>query len=307
MINSTSNLRKASRRKAKIRLGISGPSGSGKTITALMIAYGITGTWDNIAVIDTESNSADLYANHTVKSGKKDFKIGEFNVLPLRPPFTPERYIDAIQDCEAAGMEVIIIDSSSHEWNGEGGIIEMVDNLKKSGNGGNAFTAGWSEATPRHNKFVQAMLSSPSHIIACMRSKVDYVLEANEKGKMVPKKMGLAPVQREGLDYEFTTHFDLNQHHMAKAMKDRTGLFIGRADEVPTVETGNKILQWCESGVDVPSELEAAIKQVKTCQTLNELKLLVKGFPKHILENDSFISAGKEHQDLVASKTNSNA
>lgn len=305
MTGSQSNLRKASRRKAKIRLGISGPSGSGKTITALLIAYGITGTWDTIGVIDTESNSADLYANHTVKSGKKDFKIGEFNVLPLRPPFTPERYIEAIQDCENAGMEVIIIDSSSHEWNGEGGVIELVDHLKKSS--GNAFTGGWSEATPRHNKFVQAMLSSPAHIIACMRSKVDYILEANDKGKMVPKKMGLAPVQREGLDYEFTTHFDLNQHHMAKAMKDRTGLFIGKADEVPTVETGKKILEWCESGVEAPSEVDQAIAKLKGCQTVNELKLLVKGFPKHILENDSFINAGKEHQQTLPKTAPANA
>lgn len=306
MINSQSNLRKASRQKAKIRLGISGPSGSGKTISALLIAYGITGSWDNIAVIDTESNSADLYANHIVKSGKKDFKIGEFNVLPLRPPFTPARYIDALHDCQDAGMQVIIIDSASHEWNGEGGILQMVDDLKASGDR-NAFTSGWSKATPLHDTFVQAMLNSTAHIIACMRSKVDYVLEANDKGKMVPKKLGLAPVQREGLDYEYTTHLDLNLQHFATPMKDRTGLFIGKPLEVPSVDTGKKILEWCESGIEAPDEIAMAIAKIKSCQSLNELKLLVKGFPKHILENDSFISAGKDHQSAISKTQTANA
>ena len=142
------NLRQAERKQAKIRLALQGPSDSGKTYSALLLAFGITGTWEKIVIIDTENSSADLYAD-----------LGAYNVLPLTQPYTPERYIQAIHQCESEGMEVIIIDSISHEWEGQGGILAIHGNMP-----GNSFT-NWNKVTPRHNAFIQSMLLSPSHII----------------------------------------------------------------------------------------------------------------------------------------------
>ncbi|HKR03497.1 MAG TPA: AAA family ATPase [Bacteroidia bacterium] len=294
-------LRKATRQKAKIRLGLSGPAGSGKTASALLIAYGLTQDWNKIALIDTENNSADLYANHTLESDGRKFTIGEFQVLPLEKPYSPERYIEAIKECEVEGIEVIIIDSISHEWNGSGGVMELVDTLKASSNSKNAFTNGWSEATPRHNKFIEAMLSSKCHIIGCMRSKVDYVLESIEKnGKIiqVPKKVGMAPIQREGVDYEFTIHFDLNLNHYATAMKDRSGLFAS-GGFVPSEKTGQNILQWCESGLDVKAEVVTAIDKLAKCDSVEDLTLLKETLPIYVIENADFIKAAKERYNQV--------
>jgi len=224
-------IRKSERRQVKIKLGIQGPSGSGKTFSSLLIAYGLTGNWSKIAVIDTENYSADLYAH-----------LGNYNVLTLSAPFTPERYIEAIKICEEAGMEVIIIDSVSHEWEGVGGILETHSNMM-----GNSFT-NWSKLTPRHNAFIQALLQSPAHIIASIRAKQDYVL--NERnGKYVPEKVGLKGVTREGMDYEFTIVFDLDIKHYASATKDRTGLFMDKPHFVITDKTGERIKSWCVTTV----------------------------------------------------------
>ena len=220
------DLRQASRTQAKIKLALQGCSGSGKTMSALFLAYGITNNWSKIAVIDTENGSADLYAH-----------LGNYNVLPLSEPHTPETYIEAISACEKAGMEVIIIDSISHCWDY---LIEFHGNMQ-----GNSFS-NWSKITPRQNDFTQKMLSSPCHIIATMRTKQDYVL--NEKnGKMIPEKVGLKAVQRDNVDYEFTVVLDIDIKHHAIASKDRTGLFMGRPEFVITPNTGKEILSWCNS------------------------------------------------------------
>ncbi|HYQ59127.1 MAG TPA: AAA family ATPase, partial [Draconibacterium sp.] len=194
-------IRKAQRKEAKIKLALQGPSGSGKTMSALLLASGIT-EWNKIAVIDTENHSADLYAH-----------LGEYNVLQLSSPFTPERYIKAIEACEKAAMDVIIIDSITHEWDGSGGILDQHGNMA-----GNSFT-NWSKITPRHNAFVQKILQSNCHIIATIRSKQDYVL-TDKNGKMVPEKVGLKGVTRDGMDYEFTLVFELDLKHNAIASKD---------------------------------------------------------------------------------------
>ncbi|HWB62135.1 MAG TPA: AAA family ATPase [Chitinophagales bacterium] len=298
-------LRKATRKKAKIRLGISGPSGSGKTISSLLMAFGLTGSWDKIAVIDSENNSADLYANHIVISDGKKFTVGEFQTLPLNPPYSPERYIEAIKACEDAGMEVIIIDSISHEWGGTGGILEIVDSLKNASNSKNAFTNGWDKASPRHNDFIEAMLGSKCHIIGCMRSKVEYVMESVERnGKtiQVPKKMGMAPIQREGVDYEFTIHLDLNLNHYATAMKDRSGLFT--ESFVPSVRTGQTILDWCESGQDTEAETIGAVEKLKNCDTVEELTDFKSTLPAYVISDARFIAAGKQrYNEIVKPKT----
>ncbi len=240
-------LRKSERKKAKIRLALQSPSGAGKTMSALLIAKGMTGgNWNKIAVIDTENNSSDLYAH-----------LGEFNVLQLDAPFTPEKYMKAIEACENAEMEVIIVDSVSHEWES---ILSIHSNMT-----GNSFT-NWGKVNPRHNAFVQRMLQSKCHIIGTIRSKQDYVL-AEKNGKYVPEKHGLKGVTRDGMDYEFTVVLELDLSHNATSTKDRTGLFMGNPPFIPTEETGKIILDWCNEGTDLPT----IKKKIKACKTLEEL------------------------------------
>jgi hypothetical protein len=223
--------KKAERKQAKLRLGLVGPAGSGKTFSALQIASGLGG---KVAVIDTERGSASLYSD-----------LLDFDVAEMEPPYTTQKYITYLQEAEKAGYDVIILDSITHAWAGEGGLLEEVD--KRAGaNRGNSFTA-WREVTPMHNRFIDAMLNCKAHLIATMRSKTEYVLEQNSQGKQVPKKVGMAPIQRDGMDYEFTVVFDLSQDHIATASKDRTSLFDGQAF-TPSAETGEKLKEWLESG-----------------------------------------------------------
>lgn len=228
--------RAAERKKAKLRLGLVGPSGSGKTYSSLLIAKGIGG---RIALIDTENGSGDLYA------GMKD--IPQYDISTMSAPYTVEKYLDAIKEAEQAGYSVIIIDSLSHAWAGEGGLLDKQGKIADSGRG-NSYTA-WRQVTPLHNQLIEKMLTSPCHIIATMRTKVDYVVEADSKGKQVPKKIGLAPIQREGMDYEFTVVFDIDLNHNAQVSKDRTASFDGQIFK-PGEETGSTLKAWLDTGSD---------------------------------------------------------
>lgn len=226
---------KAVRKRAKARIGICGPAGSGKTMSALKLAFGIVGPGGRIAVLDTENESASLYAH-----------LGDYDVDVIKPPFTVEKYINGIREAERLGYDLIIIDSLSHAWAGTGGILEFVDAKCESARG-NKF-AGWREATPRHNSLVDAMLQSPMHVIATMRSKTEYILVDDDKGKKIPKKVGMAPVQREGMDYEFSLVFDVDQErHIATSSKDRTEIFDGFFGKL-TEEHGKSIREWLDSG-----------------------------------------------------------
>ena len=228
--------RTAERKKAKLRLGLVGPSGSGKTYSSLLIAKGIGG---RIALIDTENGSGDLYA------GMKD--IPQYDISTMSAPYTVEKYLEAIKEAEQAGYSVIIIDSLSHAWAGEGGLLDKQGKIADSGRG-NSYTA-WRQVTPLHNQLIEKMLTSPCHIIATMRTKVDYVVEADSKGKQVPKKIGLAPIQREGMDYEFTVVFDIDLNHNAQVSKDRTASFDGQIFK-PGEETGSTLRAWLDTGSD---------------------------------------------------------
>lgn len=229
--------RKAERKQVKLKIGLSAPSGAGKTYSALLIAYGICGDWEKVAVIDTENRSAELYSD-----------LGGYSVCPIVPPFTPQKYIQAIHEAVAAGFEVLIIDSLSHAWSGEGGLLEMKDKAASNSKSGNSFTA-WRDISPEHNRLVNAILQSNIDVIVTTRAKSDYVV-SNDNGKTTVKKVGLAPVFREGLEYELTTFFDLSQDHTATASKDRTKLFDG-IDFVPTVETGKSLAAWRDGGAVV--------------------------------------------------------
>lgn len=251
-------LRKAQRKQAKIKLALSGTSGSGKTYSALLLASGMT-EWSKIAVIDTENNSAHLYAH-----------LGDYNVLQLTKPFTPERYIKAIEKCESKKMDVVIIDSITHEWDGSGGILDLHGNMA-----GNSFT-NWAKLTPRHNAFVQKILESPCHIISTIRTKSDYTL-TDKNGKMVPEKVGLKGIQRDGIDFEFTIVFDLDIKHNAVASKDRTGLFMDKPEGVITPEYGKRILQWCDAGVG----MDEVIRQIQSATTVEKLREIYNSYPEY--------------------------
>jgi len=283
-------LRNAERRQAKIKMGLQAPSGAGKTYSALLLAYGLINDWSKIAVIDTENHSADLYAH-----------LGNYQVLALEQPFSPERYIQAIEVCEKAGMEAIIIDSISHEWESTGGILDIHGAMM-----GNSFT-NWAKVTPRHNAFVQKILQSSCHIVATIRSKQDYVL-SEKNGKMVPEKIGLKGVTREGLDYEFTIVLELDLKHQATATKDRTQLFMDKPSFIITPDTGKMIKQWCLSGSETVllpvlsmEELREMIYHSVTVEGLSSLyrtypqtsKLLIPEFNKRKQEilNSNLLTA----------------
>lgn len=234
-------IRKAQRKKAKLRLGIAAPSGAGKTYSALLLAFGMGG---KVGVIDTEHGSADLYAD-----------LGDYDIIAIEAPYTVPKYLQAIKAFEAAGYTTIIIDSLTHAWAGDGGLLDKQGKIADSGKA-NGFAA-WRTITPEHNALVEAMLKSPCHVIATMRAKQEYVLETNERGKQTPKKVGLAPVQRDGMEYEFTVMLDIDMAHVASASKDRTSLFDGRYFKV-SQDTGAELLAWLESGEELPQKVSMA-------------------------------------------------
>jgi len=231
-------LKKASKKQLKIKVALNGSSGSGKTTSALLIAYGLCNDWGKIAVIDTENRSSELYVGMQVNN----LTIGEFNTIQLSAPFSPEKYIDAINLCvRTPEIEVVIIDSMSHEWEGIGGILDIHNNMT-----GNSFT-NWGKLTPRHNKFIGTIVDANKHIIGTFRSKQDYVM-SEKNGKQVPEKIGLKAVTREGVDYEFTLCFDIDIKHNANTSKDRTGLFMDKPEFVITEQVGIDLQKWCNTG-----------------------------------------------------------
>lgn len=239
---------------------LAGPSGSGKTLGALLIATGLGG---KIAVIDTERGSASLYSD-----------TAEFDVLELTPPFSPDHYIEAIHAAEDAGYDVLVIDSITHEWNGSGGVLEIVDSLARSKFKGNSYAA-WNEGTPKHRAFIDAMLQSSLHIVATMRTKAAYV-EGERNGKKTIEKVGTAPEQRDGIEYEFTAVLDISlDSNIACATKDRTRLFsnpkkLGKED-------GEKLRNWLDSAADRVDEnagkLADHLAAIDAASNLDELKL----------------------------------
>jgi hypothetical protein len=256
-------LRKATRKKAKIRLGLSAVSGGGKTYSAILIAKGLCGDLSKVAVIDTENGSADLYAH-----------LGDFNVLPLTAPFTPERYIDAIRSCEQSGMEVIIIDSISHEWDGKGGCLEIVESL-----GGKY--QDWAKVTPRHQSFIEAILFSSCHVITTVRRKQDYEM-IKDGNKIKIEKGGLREITREGFEYELTANLEMDTRHNATASKDRTGLFLDKPAFVPSEQTGKLIAKWCDEGEDVQEIDHSWYEGIDACNTQKELVSFYNSHKKDI-------------------------
>ena len=240
---------RAERKRAKARILIEGPSGSGKSYSAIRLAKGIGG---KIAAIDTEHGSLSMYSD-----------LGEFDVMELSAPFSPDRYCAAIREAEQAGYDVLIIDSITHEWSGEGGCLDIKDKLP-----GVSDWAKWAKLTPMHQRFIETMLQSPLHIIATVRSKTEWTLDENK-----PKKVGTSPQQRDGMDFEFTMVFSVQAgNHVASVTKDRTAQFDGYL-EVISETTGKRISDWLGSGAEAPTDPNAELReQIKAARTAAGIK-----------------------------------
>ncbi|MGD1318675.1 AAA family ATPase [Chryseobacterium sp. 2R14A] len=274
-------LRQSERRQAKIKMALQGSAGAGKTFSALLLAQGLTnGDLSKVAIIDTENGSADLYAH-----------LGNYNVVSLKPPFTPQQYVDAIDLCIKENMSVIILDSISHCWDY---LLDYHSSLT-----GNSFT-NWAKIKPLEKLFVDKILQCNAHVLATMRTKQDYVLNQKD-GKFIPEKVGLKAVQRDGLDYEFTLVFDIDIKHFAISSKDRTEIFMGKPEFKITPETGKIILEWCNSGkksegnsintsasIEIPQQIqhidateEEVYNAIQDCNSVPELLTLYRQFPQY--------------------------
>lgn len=235
---------KVTRAKSKARIALTGPSGAGKTLSALYLAYGIAGDWGRVALIDTEHGRARFYAN------RDDLQTGEFLYAPMDAPYTPDKYVDYVRSAAQAvgGDGVVIVDSFSHAWDNEGGVLSIKSEIAKQ-QGKNDYTA-WDEAGKIQNNLVNTILSAPCHTIVTMRAKMAYAMEVNERGKTVPVKIGLAPVQRENTEYEFDMVFQLDRQHRASLSKDTT--FLDGWEGVITPALGASLGEWLSKGVELP-------------------------------------------------------
>lgn len=293
----------ATKQQAKLRLALIGLAGSGKTFSALSVATHLV-PGGKIAVIDTERGSASLYADRFT-----------FDVLDLER-HGPEDYCEAIEAAEQAGYDVVVIDSLSHAWAGKDGALEQVDKIARREGRSNNFTA-WRDVTPKHNRLVDTMLSCRCHLIATLRSKMEYVLEKDEKGKSVPRKVGLAPIQREGLDYEFTIVGDMNLNHELIVSKSRcSAIPVGDIIDRPGEKLACTLREWLSSGAPpvqklapTPGPVAAAMSDafaaylaaMESAATLAELDRVAtgpgrpaRGTPEHAKATATYLARRKQ-------------
>lgn len=278
---------KAERKKSKLRLALTGPSGSGKTYGALLIGKGLGG---KIAVIDTEKGSAALYSH-----------LVDFDVLDLEPPYTPERYRQAVKLAVDNGYSVVIIDSITHEWSGSGGCLELNDEIAKAKYRGNTWSA-WNDTKARHRAFIDDLLACPAHIIVTMRSKTE-TAQAEVNGRKQVQKLGMKAEQNDGIEYEFTTVLDLiHDGNFAQPSKDRTGLFPPNGNPFKlSIETGQKLVEWLESGVDMNLERlkKAEALKDKMLEKINEADTneRIEEMRKYV--NEKFVEYPQLLSDLI--------
>jgi energy-coupling factor transporter ATP-binding protein EcfA2 len=277
-------LKQSKRQNVKLRLGISGASGFGKTHSALLLAFGMTQDWTKVAVIDTENSSASLYSN-----------LGNFNVLDLSAPYSPERYIEAIELCEKSEISVVIIDSITHEWQGTGGCLQIHEQL------GGRFQ-DWAKITPRHQAFIDKILQSKCHIITTTRRKIDYSLDIGSNGRTQVVKHGTKEITREGFEYELTVNFELvNDQHLAKASKDRTNLFSNSPEFVITSKTGEKLLKWCNAE---PVTVRDIVDRINNSLSVSELTKLYNDNPSFQQGLQSQFRSKKEQLEKLSNPQN---
>lgn len=230
--------KKATKAQAKLRAAVFGPSGAGKTFTSLRVATGLAGDGGRIAVIDTERGSASKYADRF-----------SFDVLELEDQ-SIDGYVAAIREAGAAGYTVLVIDSLSHGWQT---LLEEIEKLAKAKYRGNTWSA-WSEGTPLQRRLVQAILAYPGHVLATMRSKTEWTTVDDGRGKKSPQRVGLAPEQGKGVEYEFDLLVEISTEHIANVIKDRTGKFQDKLLEKPGEQFGRELAAWLADGDPTPAK-----------------------------------------------------
>ncbi|QKN78667.1 AAA family ATPase [Bacillus pumilus] len=273
----------AQRQKEKAIVGFIGPSGSGKTAGALLVAYGMMREaypkasdeeiWSKIGVVDTEHRRAKLYANLQFD----EILIGSFKHIDFTPPYTTERYQMAVEAIKNAGAEVVVIDSLSHNWQGEGGIVETHGSMS-----GNSFQ-NWGKLAPETTKLIKTLTQNDVHILATLRTKTEYVVEADNNGKMAPRKVGTKPVQKDEMEYEFMLNFTIGIDHMAETSKDNTRMFEGSSIKL-NPDIGRKLYKWLELGIDVKAE-----EEIERIGLITHIKTLIE-------DNDEAVQMIEEFQ-----------
>lgn len=252
----------AERTQARLRLAIEGPSGSGKSYTALRLAMRLAklrkeqGIGNGkVAVVDTESGSLSKYFGDSNPDGG----TFDFDVIPQefwrRDGYTVPRLIEVIKNAASNRYSVALIDSISHFWFAEGGLLDVVDKAAARSSSKNTYFA-WKEATPLHNQLITTILGSDIDVIACMRTKTEYVIESGPGGKQTPRKIGMAPIQREGLEYEFDIVIDVDLEHNAIIGKTRCSALIGKVYKFAGAELADTINEWLTTGTKIEFELE---------------------------------------------------
>lgn len=231
-------VKKAKREKIYVKIALMAPSGGGKTYGALRLATGMaeeikreTGKDARILMANTEAKRGYYYANEF-----------DYDIVDIDPPHNPEKYVDLIDFAVKEGYDILIIDSSSHEWEGKGGCLELHQQA------GGQYQS-WKSVTPRHNKFIQAIADSPIHIIATMRGKDQYEINKDDRGKTSIQKLGVGAKQRDGFEYEFTCTFLIDQKtNTAEVQKDNTHIFDQEGPTILSENHGIKVIQWANSG-----------------------------------------------------------
>jgi hypothetical protein len=257
----------ATKEAQKARIALTGPAGSGKTFTALMLAHGLG---ENIAVIDTERGKASLYV------GRNGWRF-----KTIKPTsYSPLSLVEHLGKAEGAGFDVVIIDSLSHYWEGIDGMLEQVD--KRSG--ASKFTSGWKVVRPEERRMIDAILAYPGHVIITLRSKQEYVLETNDRGKQEPKRVGLKPVQRDGIEYEFDLIGDMDLTNTLTVSKSRIeGVETGTTFEKPSMELAATVAAFLADGTQIPSVSEYRTRALEL-DSVDDLRKLWAEVSSHQLD-----------------------
>lgn len=252
---------KAVRSRRKLKAAFDGVSGAGKTFSALRLAFSLVdaGMGSKVAVIDSESGSASLYANEA-----PDGRPWEYDCLELHQ-FGPDQYTAAINLAFKSGYDILVIDSLSHAWNAEGGALDMVDRK-----GGNKFTA-WKDITPLHRRMVDAIINAPGHVIVTMRSKTEYVMETDDRGRSVPRKIGMAPVQRDGMEYEFDVYASIDSTQQIRISKSRCSAINGMTGIKPGPQFWAPLFDWLNSATASPAAAYAEEAAPLSAELLDKL------------------------------------